>query len=269
MTITAKIIADSISGAGKRITTVEVTYPHFIHGQVMTHRAFSRNAASSRATPTGIYTQQVRQSVASPIEWGSNQRGMQAGAELQGWRRAAARATWQSSAIFATWHAVVLDMLGCHKQIANRVQEPYTHKRVLITATEWGNFFELRLHHDAQPEIQRLAQAIWDAMDNSVPVELLPGQWHLPYIDAVDRRDVGYAPTLCRISAARCARVSYVRHDGSAPTLEQDLALFDRLAGSVPVHASPLEHQAECLADGAARSGNFVGWRQFRQEYVG
>jgi len=139
-----------------------------------------------------------------------------------------------------------MDRMGYHKQIINRILEPFAHINVLVTATEWDNFFALRDHPDAQPEIQVLAKAMRKARDESVPEE---STWHTPYCDDLKR------------SAAQCARVSYLTHEGKEPTYEQDMALFDRLANANPMHSSPMEHQAMAI-DGWCR--NFKGWRQFR-----
>jgi thymidylate synthase ThyX len=84
--ISAKIIADSISESeyGDRITTFELEYPRFIHGELMTHRLFSRNAASSRAIPINKMMDQVLTAPAMPVEWGLNKSGMQAEEMLKG-----------------------------------------------------------------------------------------------------------------------------------------------------------------------------------------
>lgn len=264
--ITATVIADSISAYGMRITTLQLKYPRFIHSEFMTHRVFSRNAASSRAIPVLKMIQQVRTDPAMPIHWGLNQPGMQAAKAHEDVEKV--RAAWLDAAISATTYAAYLNHLGLHKQVVNRLLEPFQLMHTIVTATEWDNFFELRCHPDAQPEFQALANAIRTAMDQSSPVERTSkiqratASWHLPYVSDDERAHL-HPYTLPKISAARCARVSYLKHDGTAPSIEDDMALFERLVGSKPLHASPIEHQA-CAAGSVSRSRNFLGWYQYR-----
>lgn len=268
MTIYAKMIADSVSTAGKRICTLELQYPRFIHGEVMTHRVFSRNAMSSRAIPVAKMIEQVRNNPALPVYWGANQPGMQASTELTGETLAEAREMWFQAADAAAEFAEKMSNLHLHKQIANRVLEPFQWMRTLVTSTEWDNFFELRMHPDAQPEFQALAVKIHDAMSESEPVIRWyagPNSLHLPYVRDAERR-VYREDVLLRLSTARCARVSYLTHDGQTPDVEKDLELYERLVGSKPIHASPCEHQASPLPDASEAHRNFVGWSQYRQE---
>ena len=275
MTIEAKIIEDSISAAGVRLTTLQLTYPRFIHAEFMTHRVFSRNASSSRAIPVAKMLEQVREEPAMPIHWGKNQSGMQAREELQNEAMSVSAYLWSKAALAAAEIAEEMAELGLHKQVANRILEPFQHIHVIVTATEWSNFLSLRAHPDAQPEIHELAVQIRDAMAGSTPTKLLFGQWHLPYIRPEERtkRDV---TNLLKSSAARCARVSYLRHDGLRPRIDEDLDLYERLMGSQPIHASPVEHQAtpdillstehgEQFWKAPRLHGNFTGWIQHRK----
>lgn len=304
MTIEAKIIADSISPEGKRITTMQLRYPRFIHAEFMTHRMFSRNASSSRAIPVKKMIEDLRRDPAMPIHWGSNKPGMQAGEQLDPDSVGTCQSIWLDARDDAIRKAEWLMKNGLHKQIANRILEPWAHINVVVTATDWANFFALRRHEDAQPEIKALADAMWDAMDQSEPRVLQPGQWHLPYVDAdvdADRdtfnyeRDqalAGSTPSipedrdvldvLRKISVARCARVSYLTHDGRQTSIEEDLQLYDRLVGSQPLHASPAEHQATpdkalmrnglgevIMWDAENLHGNLTGWVQLRKTLPG
>jgi len=274
--ISAKIIADSISEAGKRLTTLQLTYPRFVHAEFMTHRVFSRNASSSRAIPVAKMIEQVRNDPAMPIHWGKNQPGMQAHEELTGADLTLAQYRWRAAAHEAADSAESMMKLGLHKQAVNRILEPFQHIHVVVTATEFDNFFELRAHEDAQPEIYELAIQMKTAMGASTPVLLQPGEWHLPYVSAEDQSRIGDI-NLCRnVSAARCCRVSYLKHDGHPSTIEEDLALCDRLVGARPLHASPFEHQAapdqqlqkpngEFWWANGHLHGNFVGWIQHRK----
>lgn len=277
MTVTAKVVADSISERGIRLVTIEARYPRFIHAEFMTHRVFSRNASSSRAIPVKRAISMIRNDPAMPIHWGQNQPGMQANQELSATRKAVMRFLWLMGMWIMTTIALLADRLGAHKQIVNRLCEPWSHITVVTSATEWSNFFTLRRHPDAQPEIHALADAIYAAIRESTPQHLAPGEWHLPYVNTSSDLDlasygakklkVDTIEVLKMMSAARCARVSYLTHDGTYPTVEQDIALYHRLAGSDPIHASPLEHQATPTNDDDF-VGNFRGWRQFRKEHA-
>lgn len=269
--ISAKIVEDSLALGGTRLTTLELCYPRFIHSEFMTHRVFSRNAMSSRAIPVAKMIDQVRKSPAMPVHWGANQPGMQAQSELREDLMVRAKAEWLRAAESAAEHAQTLTDIGLHKQIANRVLEPFQWMRTIVSATEWRNFFDLRCHPDAQPEFQVLALAIREALTKSTPVGRRDGYstdqacWHLPYVTALERKNLRIE-TLPKISAARCARVSYLTHDNQTPTLDADLNLFERLVGGVPLHASPIEHQAYA-EDKEVISRNFRGWRQFREVF--
>jgi thymidylate synthase ThyX len=273
LSISAKVIADSIAPHGICITTLELCYPRFIHGEVMTHRVFSRNAMSSRAIPVAKMIEQVRNDPAMPIHWGKNQPGMQAHVELTGEERLRAIGRWKLAAEAAANHAEVMLEIGAHKQVVNRLLEPFQWMRTIVTSTHWKNFFELRDHPDAQPEFGALARAMKDAMNASTPVERPPvddpdmdptDAWHLPYVTVGERAayDIEY---LLKMSTARCARVSYLTHDGLIPDIGKDIELYDRLVGSRPIHASPCEHQAVPEAYPDTKSGNFTGWTQHRQ----
>jgi hypothetical protein len=285
MTTAAIVIADSISPGKKRLTTLQLRYPKFIHGEFMTHRVFSRNASSSRAIPVQRVIEDLRRDPAMPVFWGSNKPGMQAGGELPADEIDKCKGQWLRGMEDAIGRAIQLQESGLHKQIANRILEPWVHINVVVTATEWANFFELRCHPDAQPEMRVLAEAIRDAMNASTPQPLKPGCWHLPYVtdEEIDVRLVTHGEAeaytyLIKLSVARCARVSYLTHEGKTPDAAEDLKLYDRLVGGVPIHASPAEHQGtpDEWYDGdfegyGARwrreslHGNFVGWQQYRK----
>lgn len=280
MTIKAKVVRYSTtvsnSGSVHPLVTVEATYPRFIHAELMTHRVLSRNASSSRAIPVKRAISMIRNDPAMPVHWGQNQPGMQAEQELSGFKKAVMRFLWLMGMWIMTTIALLADRLGVHKQIVNRLCEPWAHITVVITATEWANFFALRRHPDAQPEIHALADAIYEAISASTPANLHAGEWHLPYVNEDGDIDlaryggnkigVDTLEVLKMMSAARCARVSYLTHDGLLPTVEQDIALYKRLAGSAPIHASPLEHQATPTGKDEF-VGNLCGWKQFRKEH--
>jgi len=218
----------------------------------MTHRIFSRSASSSRAVPIEKVISNVRDDPAMPIRWGLNQPGMQASeAEAPLY---AARSAWLDAASSAIREAENLMALGLHKQIVNRVLEPFAHIDVVVTATEWDNFFHLRISDKAQPEMRALAEAMRDAMDTSEPRPVRCGEWHLPYVRDGEPRDA-------EVSAARCARVSYLNHDQTAPDVEKDIALAWRLLKDQ--HMSPFEHQARPLGHGDW-CVNFRGWESAR-----
>jgi len=279
MTISAKVIEDSISVEGKRLVTMQLTYPRFIHAEFMTHRVFSRNASSSRAIPVAKMLDAVRREPAMPIHWGKNQAGMQANEEHNALvplhesvvGLCSVQEAWREAAHAAAYIAEAMSEAGYHKQVVNRVLEPFQHIHVVVTATEWSNFFSLRDHPDAQPEIRELAKQMKLAMYTSAPVirkrnRMISSSWHLPYVTQAERVRWFDSPEyLAKLSAARCARVSYLTHDGASPDPDKDLDLYMRLVGGKPIHASPIEHQAYPLPLATQRSNNFVGWRQFRE----
>lgn len=294
MTISAKVIAHSASKQCPDIYTLELEYPRFIHQEFMTHRVFSRNASSSRAMSIEKNLQQIMDNPAMPIHWGLNEKGMQASEELGIRAKNEAILVWSWASLDAIRTAESLQSLKLHKQIVNRVVEPFSHIRVIVTATEWDNFFALRLHPDAQPEICELASVMGEAMDESKPCYLHPGEWHMPY---VDEDEFGrYDEETCRkISVARCARVSY--KPSTNYSIDKDIDLFTRLKDAK--HFSPFEHVATPMQatqfkthpedwinvcsnldswergvthadrEGVLWSGNFREWIQYRQILLG
>lgn len=223
MGFSVRVLADSIAPCGKRLTTLECSYPRFIHSEVLTHRMLSRNSASSRAIPTEKLIQRVVDDPVIPMYIGANQKGMQAGAELTDLAREIAVREWLAARDSAVDKARSLLAIGVHKQVVNRLIEPWMWITVIISATEWENFFGLRLHKDAEPHFQHLARMMKDAMIESYPVELDAGSWHLPLIKSAEITEVSLRyPNdeqaawleLIKISVGRCARVSYLTHDG-------------------------------------------------------
>lgn len=271
-----KILADSVSPEGVRLTTVEVTFPRFILAEQNTHRMMARNTASSRAIPVSKRIEMVEADPFIPAAFGKNRKGMQSVEELQGADADAARNVWQAACSLMVSCARDLERLGVHKQYANRLLEPFCWITQIITATEWGNYFNLRCDPAAQPEMQTIAYMIRDAYYAATPTPLQMGEWHLPLIFQEDveeaAKDVYYSGDntadmgtirrlLCKVSAGRCARVSYLTHDGKRD-LQADLDLHDRLVASG--HMSPTEHQAT-PADAATWYGNLRGWQQYRK----
>lgn len=273
-TIKATMICDSIGeDLGTRISTMLLRYPRCIHAEFMTHRVFSRNASSSRAIPVERLISDVEKDPFIPLFWGSNKPGMQAGDELPPLEREAAETEWRRGLGYAVERARRMASLGAHKQIVNRILEPWAHINVLVTSTTWDNFFELRDHKDAEPHIQRLAVAMKECLTNCHPRTLKRDEWHLPFVDDLEKvgLDIGHQ---IMISAARAARTSYLTHDGRQPNVDEDIALYKRLAGSRPLHASPLEHQAMIdYGSGLGRprhsqshlAGNLIGAIQWRK----
>ncbi len=274
-----EILADSIGPSGKRLTTVCVTYPRFVHSELLTHRMFSRNSASSRAIPNEKLRQRIIDDPAMPVWWGKNQSGMQAREELEYYEpkeingvriismRDTAKKAWLEARDKMLEVSEQLANIGLHKQLCNRLIEPWMPITVIISATEWENFFRQRCHPDAQPEIRVAAEAIRDAMAKSVPQRLDAWEWHLPLIRDEDRiapppDGVITYDQLVPLSVARCARVSYLTHDGRRDP-KADLELYERLIANG--HWSPLEHAAQALHQ-PTRVGNFLGWQQHRAD---
>lgn len=257
--VSVKLIKDSIY-SGNRLTTLELEYPRYIHAEFMTHRVFSRNAQSSRAIPTATAIKRINEDIWYPI-FMKNQPGMQADVPLTGLDLINAQTLWdkaKSNAIRTAYH--MLD-LGVHKQVASRILEPFSKIKVIVTATEWDNFFSLRIAPNAQQEIQELAKAIKDTIDSSKPLKVDIGNWHLPYIREDEE---GLSVTMLKmLSVARCARVSYLNHDGTR-SHSKDIDLFYQLAKSR--HLSPFEHVATPSPTPNKITCNFIGWNQFRHQ---
>lgn len=248
MTYAAKIVADS-RAFGVRLTSILATFPRFLLAEVNTHRDLSRNSASSRAIPVEKRLASIRKEPFVPSAFALNQRGMQAGAVVGEGTHVEAHATWIEAADKACYHADHLAEIGIHKQWANRLVEPYAWHTALLTATEWDNFFNLRMHKDAQPEFQIVAKMMKEVVDASTPRELAAGEWHLPFIDGADYRDAmhldGRMGTAIKISVGRCAAVSFDRAEDTR-TVEEWIKIHDTLYPKG--HMSPFEHQAQVVA---------------------
>lgn len=298
--ITAKIIADSINSEGIRMTTMEIEYPRFILAELNTHRMLSKNSASSRAIPVKAMHEQINASPAEPVYWGKNQAGMQAKEELTGTDLTDAQFIWKRAMQDAThWAWAMADRLKLHKQIANRITEPWMTMKTVISGTEWKNLWWLRCHADAQPEFHELAIKMRDAYLKSTPTLLNPGEWHVPYVNvyrSVDTNELVYSDLAGQklsvdqakiISASCCAQVSYRKNDDSFEKAEK---IFQQLIQSQPCHASPVEHQATPMdldtymnyepetwedgvthvsANGDLWSGNLRSWIQHRKLITG
>ncbi len=255
---------ESINPNGNRLTTFVLTYPRFIHQEVLTHRALSRNASSSRAIPISTMLKNVFKSPAEPVSWGANNKGMQSNKELSNSRRCIARAAWVLASYFAIFFAWLLSKIGVHKQLANRLLEPWAHMTTIVSATEWENFFNLRCHPAAQPEFQELAYKMLAAYRESVPQQLEFGQWHLPF-SANIKHDLTDQQR-CKITVARCARVSYLNFEGEIDH-QKDFDLHDRLLKEG--HMSPFEHVAVAAPWSSHPGSNFRGWHQYRKMIPG
>ena len=276
-TISATIVADSISPDGVRLTTFSLKYPRFFHAEVMTHRAIAKSFSSSRAIPTHRMLKSIEENPVIPLHIGKHQSGMQAYERVVDKRALGAIHTLWKDAMRASVQAAhdMTGLFGVHKQVASRAVEPWAHIQGIVSATDFENFFALRCHPAAEPHFRALAWKIADLYYGSEPNNVGMGGWHLPYLSENDWA-LYSLEDLKKFSAARCARVSYNNHDGSAPNPENDLKLFERLTSGLtsddplePNHLSPLEHQATPLADPRGRSGPFRGWKQHRKEFHG
>jgi len=275
---TARVIARSVHPeGGLDLITVEATYPSCIHKHVLTHRQFSRNTSSNRAIPILKNIQRVIDRPYVPKYWPINKSGMQPAGYLEQGDPVADKleAIWLRGLHRAIADAREMQAANCHKERVNNILSPYQFTTCIITATDWANFFETRIHKDAQRETQELATAIKQAIDNSEPTPRIFG-WHMPYIlpgEVEAAQHFGDAENmLLKISVARCARVSYLNHDGKYSTLEEDVRLCNMLYASRPMHLSPTEHQAfpdEIDNNGVwlepRLHGNFTGWCQNRK----
>lgn len=267
MAVSAKVVADS-KYRNTRLITLEIELHRFVLSEFNTHRMISRNFQSSRAVPVEKMIEQVRNDPAMPVHWGRNQPGMVASNELDQTTKDAVIYEWLEAAIAATDYAKAMSAMGAAKQIVNRILEPFMWTKGVVTATEkaWNEFFKLRLHPDAQPEIYALAEKIKEAVNSSKPVHLKDGEWHMPYYDlGFWLKDSIYTkldlPGAIRVSASCNAQVSYRKLDDS---LEKAKKIYDMLNLPVdgvypedPPHFSPTEHIAKAGDCDIEMSGNF------------
>lgn len=285
--ITAKILLDSIyTPTRSRITTFELEYPRFILAEFNTHRLISRNSASSRAIPVDKMHELIRSNPAKPVIWGQNQPGMRADSEIDPNIQKYAETCWLEARDSALRYSSLLAEFKVHKQITNRITEPFQLIKTVATATEWQNFFYLRAHPDAQPEFKVLAEQMQELYNASQPQPLRPGEWHLPYmyqhrsrngdqiwLDENTGREI-FLDQARKVSASCCAQVSYRKTD---MTQEKANKIYAQLIESEPAHASPVEHQATPITSwnhpgithkdvtGGLWSANFRGWIQYRK----
>lgn len=289
--VTAKVVVHSIAHhEAPELVTMEVNFPRMVLAEFNTHCVFSRNSASSRAIPVEVQLRMILDNLYLPFFFGANKSGMQANEELEGDDLIAAVNNFMVGRDIAILQAVALmggvktikgealqeelgnmmenytwlqgffmpQAIGLHKQNANRVLEPYMWHKVIVTATDWANFYGLRCNEHAQPEIREAALAMIKAHEGSSPTFLKEGEWHTPYIN----EDEQSLPAFERksVSAGRCARVSYLTHDG-VRDISKDMELYQRLLDGG--HMSPLEHVA--TYDPKAR-GKLRSWRAYRQD---
>lgn len=329
MSYSAKIIRDSITRRGHRLTTFEIEFPRIVLAEYNTHRVLSRNSASSRAIPVKKQLKKVLAEPFVPDQFGRNTKGMSPDLdrpltemELQEgthyWFEARDAAVEQAikmligatamsklckdqtgklwtktakSNRFSSLCAVVdalptdltdpeqvegvlglsvNDLLNIHKQYPNRLLEPFMWHTVITSGTEWSNFFALRANPQAQREIMLVAQLMKDAFEQGRPDELSVEQYHLPLLDETNPID---AEVLGRsideailVSIGRCARVSYLTHNGTRDPGE-DVRLANSLSANG--HMSPFEHVARPMTDEEYERheflGNFRGWVQVRK----
>lgn len=255
----AKVIADS-TWEGDRVTTLEVVMHRFVLAEFNTHRVFSRNSASSRAIPVAKQLNRLIAHPAIPLTFPAEQKGMQGGEPLGEQEQMQAIDVWHGARDAAMAYAHQLTELGVHKSVTNRLLEPFMWHTVVVTSVEWENFFHQRCSPLAQPEIRVAAEAMRDALAGSTPDQLEEGWFHLPYLDGetiaeVTSMEADSTDVLCSVSAARCARVSYLTQDGRRD-YNEDLVLYKRLVSADPGHWSPLEHV--CRPPTAAEQGSIL-----------
>jgi hypothetical protein len=287
MTFQTNLILASKANNAPLVVTWHLCYPRFMHEEVLTHRAASKNSGSSRAIPVKVMVDQVSNHPALPVRFGRNQSGMQDAGDHHelvsvpeplkaAWIRwthdtgrsqsylTTAEDFWRFNAWISGLSAQAYADANYHKQVANRVTQPYQWMNVVFTATDYDNFFELRAHEAADPNFQKVAFAMLAEyrllrVGDSRVQKLREGEWHLPYLLPEEK---GW-PLLDQLalSTARCARVSYTPFDGN-PSLAKERERHDHLVGSRPRHASPTEHQCTPML---GKWGNFNGWKQYRQ----
>ena len=273
--ITARVIADSLNRSGNRLTSLVITLPRIVLAEFNTHRAISRNSASSRAIPFKKMLDQVYNNPFVPTRFQKEHTGMQGNTYYIGETEEAIQSEWLAARDSAMLQAKALNELGVTKQLCNRLLEPFLYHTIIATATEWENFIALRAHDQAEIHIQDAGYKVLDALNNSTPKMLEPGEWHIPFGDNMDEdklADIYYSQQLespieaaIKIAVARCARVSYMNFEGK-DDYESDIKLYNMLKESG--HMSPFEHIAKALP-ASIQSGNFIGFEQYRKTIEG
>lgn len=271
--ISAKIIADSKNEFGQRLTTFVLTFPRIVLAEFNTHRMFSRNSASSRAIPFHKMVKLVTTDPFIPVKWMKDHPGMQ-GTEyvVDEEEILLLKAKWLAGRDMVVSKAI--DLHETHevtKQLCNRLLEPFMWHTVIVTASEWENFFALRAHEAAEIHIQELAHRMLEQYNLHAPKVLKAGEWHIPFGDQFDEERIKerkgdiigfntsddinvlkeYVKTgenmyKVKIATARCARVSYLNFEGK-DDYEADIQLHDRLLSSG--HMSPFEHCARAMSE--------------------
>lgn len=296
-TFSSEIIADSINEFGHRLTTFVITFPRMILAEFNTHRMLSRNSASSRAIPFKTMLYRVEENPFIPIRWMKDHKGMQGNEYFEDVKEIEnLRGTWLRARRDAIASANILYGMGVTKQFCNRLLEPFMWHTVIVTASEWENFFALRVHEAAEIHMQKIASMMLKNYNASTPKQLEEGDWHIPFGDKIDgvRIQQTFDPVTSsgeleeykvKIATARCARVSYLNYDGN-DDYEADVKLHDRLSGMG--HWSPFEHCARAMSlleletnyktdmspEGnhqlqSGWSGNFRGFIQYRKTFKG
>jgi thymidylate synthase ThyX len=290
--ISAEIIADSINEKGDRITSFIVTCPRIVLAEFNTHRMLSRNSASSRAIPFETMVKKVQEEPFIPIKWQKDHKGMQGTEyEVNPIEIEIKNEVWIQASRDAVRNAKELNRLDTTKQLCNRLLEPFLYHTIIVTATDWENFFALRAHDAAEIHIADLAYKMLKLYNENTPKKLNPGEWHIPFGDKMDftgLTSIGNETTIMnpmlrvKIATARCARVSYLNYEGK-DDYSADLKLHDRLASMG--HWSPFEHCAKAMTPQEMHdnirgnrneiynkvsgwSGNFKGFIQYRKTFV-
>lgn len=327
--INAQIVADSKNEFGNRLTTMVVTMPRIILAEFNTHRMFSRNSASSRAIPFAKMVKSVEDNLFIPIAWQKDHRGMQGAEYLSGTEAEYAENEWIVASLRAIDIAKGLSLsYGVTKQLCNRLLEPFMWHTVIVSATEWENFFCLRCpdyrtelsdeddkiwggvfskkeaiksynndgkikfpalddtlgwlklnRGQAEIHMMALAEAMLDAYNESTPRLLRAGEWHIPFEDKIDKDQLheAFEPSnpddfnemnedwkrlKIKISTVMAARTSYtvVGEDQKPLSYQRMLEIDTQLINANPVHASPMEHCAECAGD----SGSYYNLNGFK-----
>ena len=280
MTIKASMILRSKGPYHPTVKTMSARYPRIIHAEHLRHRVFSFSVSSSRAISVESMIGDVEADPFIPLVWRSAKKGMVAGVELHGADLIAVRDSYMRSLENALREARVMASHNAAKEVVNRILEPYGHVNLIMTGTDWANFYALRRHEAAEPHMQILANAVYDADWESryQTQELEFGEWHLPLVMDGERHMPCSLPyeerdyNLRLISAARCAGGSYLLNGTRRKSLESDIALGQWLVNSNPVHASPMEHVVSPDKKTLLSSwknpklhGNLRGYIQFRK----
>jgi thymidylate synthase ThyX len=197
---------------GNKFATFLIRFPKILLAELNTHRQLVRNCGSSRAIPSATFIDSITNDPYIP-PFSQNRPGMTGLAlEYDSEEYQEAEELWLQARDYLCATVKDYKELGIHKQDANRLLEPFYHVDIVLSGTDWINFFKLRTAPDAQPAFRAIALKMQQLLDTTCPNPLMPDEWHIPFMDAHPDTDKLSLEDKLKVAIARIARVSYSSH---------------------------------------------------------